>query len=86
MLKIPFFGNSPKSGVTELCLVSSGLFGFWLIYWAHLRLVKSSHYKGSATTFTTYSRLQSWLASLVVIVLLLGLYWSPWVVAKQLLH
>lgn len=86
LLKIPYFGSAPKSGITELCLVSSGLLGFWFVYWAHLRLLKSSWYQVSATTFTGYPRSQSWLANLVAIILLLGLYLSPWLLAQQLLR
>ena len=86
LLKIPYFDHSPKSGITEFCLVASGLLGFWFIYWLHLRLVKSTRYQASATTFTAYSRLQSQLTSLMIFVLILGIYLSPWVVAKRLLN
>ena len=85
LLKIPYFGSASKSSAATLVFVSSGLLSFWLIYWAHLRLVKSSRYQTSAATFATYSRSQSWLASLGAGALLLSIYLSPWLIAKQLL-
>jgi hypothetical protein len=86
LLKIPYLGSSPKSGITEFCLVTSGLSGFWLIYWLHLRLIKSTRYKTSTTTFVAYSRPQSWLASFGAFASLLGIYLLPWLVAKRLLN
>ncbi|QKG55946.1 hypothetical protein GKZ68_04395 [Hymenobacter sp. BRD128] len=86
LLKIPYFGSAPKSGITELCAVSGGLFGFWLIYWAHLHLIKSSQYQTSAATFTAYAGVQRWLANFIAISLLLSICLSPWLAAQQLLN
>jgi hypothetical protein len=86
LLRIPYFGSSPKSGLTAFCLAASGLLGFWLIYRLHLRLLNSTRYQASATTFAARSRSQSQWTSLVIFVLVLGIYLTPWLVARRLLN
>jgi uncharacterized membrane protein len=86
LLKIPVLGSAHTSIVTELCLAASGLLGGWLVYWSHLRLVKSTRYQASAAVFAGCSPTQSWLANLGAFASLLGIYLLPWLAAKRLLH
>lgn len=86
LLKIPYFGNSVKSAITEFCFVAVGLVGFTLIYWLHLRLIKSTSYQACAATFPIYSQPNNLLVNFLSLALLLSLYISPWLAAKWLLN
>lgn len=84
-LQISYFSSLPKASITKFCLTASGLAGLWLIYWLHLRLVKSTRYQASITTLVAYPCYHSWLANLIAFISLLAIYLLPWLAAKRLL-